>query len=290
MYRSLVVNMQLREKFQRTSSSDRTRFEMDFDKKYEKYKRKNYVCGVSWEYVIPENKFDLRETLEEIKPFQSQYYFGLRLERKYEPKDYDAAVAFKMNFSYGFMEYDNYHDREELELDTNICDDCTAVDRKEILFLRLDSKKKFRSEYLGLSSEFEDPIISVPLREYLVKSGIADALFKPVKNYRKEVIGYRFYGEKNILPPGSVTSGYQEYQRVCNTCGRTIVDVRFDLDLDKKAGWSISQEGMKCLADANLTYEYRPILRDVIINHKIGALMQEVWPKATNYLIPILLR
>ena len=67
-----------------------------------------------------------------------------------------------MLFSTGFEEYENYLDREELELDEYPCTNCIANDRKEILYAKPYNISKFKKDYGIYAIEAQEEQILTP--------------------------------------------------------------------------------------------------------------------------------
>lgn len=290
MYKELIIGMELKDSEAGRFNKERILFQKNFQKVYGKYKRKTYLFGENFEYVIPSNKEDLNIVLEKIKPFIKHFELRMRTEEKYEAIDYDKAVAYKVEFPYGFDEYDNFHDKEELELEISKCNACAATDKKEILYLSFQGNDKFKKGCAGHSDEYEDQIISILLEKHLTDAGIDKDFFKPVYNIRKKLLGYRLYGEKNVLPPKSIVINGEEDYVDCESCGSASIRQLPPYSINIENTWSIDDWGIDALCDINQTYEYRPIYRLVIINKNTYSSIKEVWPEVTKYVIPIFRR
>lgn len=282
MYRILNVELRKHKGFLTKSKEDRR-----FQEKYSNFKKKEclkdgFIC-----YAFSEKEILLNPIQMEAERLNSLFQCWVQVV--YEEFEYENAEAFVISFPYGFDEYDNCYDRDELELDTFPCDDCCANDRKEILYLELDKEKDgFCESFSGLSVDgYEEQIISIPLYNHLCSNDVQEECFKPVFDLNDNIVGYSFYGLNNILPEGTTASRLEEEREVCPSCGRVLVEY-YEENLEEPIRpWTITEEGIRMLQDVNFTYEYRENLRKIIVSKKVFRLIKEKWPEIVEYVEPM---
>lgn len=305
MYRLLEFNFKIKEEFEGNPDEKFNRFETQIASRYEAYRYKSLYVG-KWGYRIPENEH-LEDFLRMIKPFDKYYDFSLWMKNIYEEKDYQEASAFLLDFPYGCDEYDNEKDLEELNTESYICNECRAVEKKEVLILEQDNDwiEDIENTYAGISTNRKDYVISRQLYDYLKEKNIDGDFFRPVYDINKTLFGYRLYGEKNILPQFSIVGGEAECYNKCEECGSVAIEPYWEWDLDDNSLWNsisaqykigsfsmsgcynINKRGLKALKCVNLTSEYHPTNKDVIIDSHLYWLIEKKWPDIKQYVFPI---
>lgn len=203
-------------------------------------------------------------------------YIDVEQNLIYSDEDMDRAVAYGLLFSTGFEEYENYLDREELELDEYPCTNCIANDRKEILYAKPYNISKFKKDYGIYAIEAQEEQILTPnLHQFLVDNNISQDYFRPVYTSRNKLISYYLYQKANVLPRGSVKRGGKIEIERCENCGREIWRFLQDDYEGDPPIWTITKEGLNLLKDVNTMEEYIYGIKRTIISKKLYNLLKK---------------
>ena len=277
----------------------------EFEKRYEyseisldkeeknKYRKK---------YFFSEEKMDLNKVYQEQQKFEE--YVDLKDNIVFIEKEIEDAVAYILNYSWGFEEYGNYLDREELEPYIYPCEECNVFDTKEVIYAKPYVTEDLKTSYgIYAIDGGEEQILTPKLYEYLIENGIEKKYFKPVYITKENIIGRAFSKFKpmnklftyylnlnaNVLPENSVKGGYGEVREVCRKCGRINVYYTMD-DFSKPViPWTITEKGVENLKDVNTMYEYYSNSKITIINKKMYNLLKEKVANFSDHITPIFL-
>lgn len=298
MYRtvSMTIELEIDDKNQEYAA-------MSFQQKYKNYEvaLENDEIGIyRSKYFFSELDVNLEDIYNDQKGFKD--YLDLEIKKVYLSEEMEDAVAYILNYSWGFEEYGNYLDREELEPYIYPCEECNVFDIKEVIYAKPYITEDLKKSYgIYAIDGREEQILTPKLYEYLIENGIEKKYFKPVYITKENIVGralskfkpmdklftYYLNLNANVLPENSVKGGYGEVREVCRECGR--VNVYYTMDDFSKPliPWTITEKGVENLKDVNTMYEYYMNSKITIINKKMYNFLIEKVENFNEHITPI---
>lgn len=289
MFRNIVLELRIKDEAIGCFNKERVLCEKEFNYNYGKFEVPTMIHGDGREFHIPDDKINLdrlKNLLVGLSPF---YYIKHWITAGYRQEDFERAPAAIVDFSIGFEDYGNFHDKEELESSTEVCEVCGATELKNELILRIEPSlaKKFKKSFMGFSSENGAQILSIPFYVFLLDRGIESRFFRPVYNIKKNLVGYYLHGTQNILPLAAVyIEGVSYDSRKCPCCGRVSMRNEDAGGIDIKI-YRLTDDAVNLLQAVNVTYEYWPFERRLLINRDLLFLLKEQWEDVLEYAEPV---
>lgn len=281
----------------------------NFHDKYTKYMRESSKENNYFRYVFNDKTEDFEEIFKLLDTMKDEIHIVIDVEKCFEDKDFDAAVAYVLIFPKECYYYDDYPDDEKYYSLKNSCKYChdSVKDFMETTFIKPDSSvsKILRDKIIGASTFAREPILSIPLYQSLLESGIDSNVFRPVHTKTGKLLGHKLYGNDHILPALSVSDRRMLLKTSCLECGKTIFypDVNDESKLSpfqrrftnvivgdyplKNDVITINSEGLSKLEPVNLTNEYFFSARYVIVNKWLFNLIAEAVPRVKRSSMPI---
>ena len=292
MYRNIILELRIKEEAIGRFNKEKILCERKFERDFGRFEVPTMIYGDGKEYHIPDDKVDTNELKRLVLGLQPFYSIDCWIKPVFSEDDFRNAPAAMVDFPFGFEEYDNFHDREELVSAVEVCEVCNATKLKKSLILKIDPTfaKAFKKSFQGLSSDSGAQIVSIPLYEYLIGSGIDGTCFYPVYNIKKNIVGYCLNGSGNLLPAGALCKEGTSYNyQKCGACGRiSIKEEQIDEEEDSVfKRFRLRKDAVEALQGVNATYEYWPFERRLLVSRELLLLMGKKWPDILQFAEPV---
>jgi len=292
LYRNIILELRIKEEAINRFNKEKVLCERKFKRDFGQFEVPPMICGDGKEYHIPDDKVDTDELKRLVIGLQPFYSIECWIMPGFSEDDFRNAPAAMIDFPFGFEEYGNFHDREELVSSVEVCEVCGATELKKSLILKIDPAfaRAFKKSFQGLSSDDGAQIVSIPLYEFLIGSGIDDTCFCPVYNMKKNLVGYCLNGNGNLLPAGALGKEATAYNsQKCSACGRISIKEEHTEEKNDFACrlFRLREDAVEDLQAVNATYEYWPFERQLLVSRELLFLIRKKWPEILQFAKPV---